>query len=61
VEASDNVHITSVGNGRSSQGNSPNAEDAGGRSTAAKSAKKVLGSSTGIGAWLQLSSTYSDY
>ena len=55
--ASDNVHTISVGNGRSSQGNLPNAEGVGGQSTAAKSARKVLGSSTGTGVLLLLNNT----
>lgn len=44
-----NVHITNAVNGRSSQGNLPNVGDAGGRNTAAKNAKRVLGCSTDIG------------
>jgi hypothetical protein len=55
--ASDNVHTISVGNGRSSQGNLPNAEGVGGQSTAAKSARKVLGSFTGTGVLLRLNNT----
>jgi len=55
----DNVHTISAESGKSLQDNSPNAVDAGGQNIAAKSARRVLGFSTGIGVLLQLSSSYS--
>jgi len=48
----DNVHITSAGNGKSSQDSLPNAGAADGRNIAAKSVRKVPGCSTGTGVWL---------